>query len=168
MPVHVVVEARGRKVTGSAVTERVVSLRANRMLAALQLKKAELSILLTGDRQIQKLNKIYRKKDRPTDVLAFAMQEGEFGSISHTGLAPILGDLIISVPTALRQAEERNVPLLDEITMLLGHGLLHLLGWDHDTDAKDRAMRKETERLIAAARGQRPMAQSVKDGKKKR
>ena len=137
------------------------------MLAALQLKNAELSIVLTGDKQIRKLNKIYRKKDRPTDVLAFAMNEGEFGSISHAGLPRLLGDVIVSVETAARQASEREVVLLEEVTMLIAHGILHLLGWDHDTDAKDRAMRKETARLCAAASRGGRASSSVKGTKRR-
>jgi probable rRNA maturation factor len=132
------------------------------MLSALQMEKAELSIVLTGDKQIHKLNKIYRGKDRATDVLAFAMKEGEFGAVS----AGLLGDVIVSIPTAARQARERNVAPLDEVTMLIAHGILHLLGWDHDTDRKDRAMRKETDRLCAAAvraplyKGRKPRRQT--------
>jgi probable rRNA maturation factor len=158
MPVHLVVETRA-----VSLSERTVSLRAKRMLSALQMEKAELSIVLTGDKQIHKLNKLYRSKDRPTDVLAFAMQEGEFGTVS----AGLLGDVIVSVPTATRQARERNVAPLDEVTMLIAHGILHLLGWDHDTDAKDRAMRKETDRLVAAARRASPVKALVKARKKK-
>jgi probable rRNA maturation factor len=119
------------------------------MTAALSLDNRELSIVLTGDDQIQELNRLYRGKNRPTDVLAFAMSEGEFADFS----GKMLGDVIVSVPTARRQARERGATLLEETTMLLAHGLLHLLGWDHDTAAKDRAMRVETERLCAAARG---------------
>ena len=137
------------------------------MLSALQLKNAELSIVLTGDKQIHKLNKIYRKKDRPTDVLAFAMSEGEFGSISHAGLSRLLGDVIVSIPTAARQAAERESSLLDEVTMLMAHGILHLLGWDHDTDTKDRAMQKETRRLCAAAVKTGRSSSSVKGTKRR-
>src|SRR5438105_13479191 len=94
---------------------------------------------------------MYRGKDKPTDVLAFPMREGDFGRL-HAGLpAGLLGDVIVSVPTAKRQARAAKKDLLEEITMLMAHGLLHLLGWDHDTAAKDRAMRAETERLIAAS-----------------
>jgi probable rRNA maturation factor len=154
MPVHLRVETRA-----AVLSERTVVLRTKRMLSALQMQKAELSIVLTGDKQIHKLNKLYRSKDRPTDVLAFAMQEGEFGTVS----AGLLGDVIVSIPTATRQARERKVAPLDEVTMLIAHGILHLLGWDHDTDAKDRAMRKETDRLVAAAIA-RPL---LKERKKK-
>lgn len=93
------------------------------------------------------MNKIYRKKDRPTDVLAFAMREGDFGGLA----GDTLGDVVISVPTARRQAEEAGKDVLEEVTMLAAHGLLHLLGWDHDTPAKDRRMKAETERLLACA-----------------
>lgn len=117
------------------------------MLETLQLKKSELSILLTDDAQIKHLNRDYRHKDRATDVLAFAMREGE-----HAELAgEMLGDVVISLETAARQARAQGHSLREEVVFLLGHGVLHLLGWDHDTKAKDRAMRCETERLCAAA-----------------
>jgi probable rRNA maturation factor len=122
------------------------------MIDALQLKDSEVSFVLTNDERIHQLNKIYRHKDRPTDVLAFAMQEGELAELA----GGVLGDVIVSVPTARKQAEERGATVLDEVTMLLAHGLLHLLGWDHDTPAKDRRMRAETERLCQAARPSRP------------
>jgi probable rRNA maturation factor len=119
---------------------------ARRMLQALQMPDAELSIVLTGDDQIRILNRIYRKKDRPTDVLAFSQLEGR-----TMGRRTLLGDVIVSIPTARRQAEERGWTLTSEVTMLLAHGLLHLLGWDHETPAKDRKMRRETRRLCDAA-----------------
>jgi probable rRNA maturation factor len=120
---------------------------AHAMLAALQMTNCELSILLTGDSQIAVLNRIYRKKNRPTDVLAFAQREGEHGD--RTG--PLLGDVVVSVETARRQAKARGAPVASELTMLLAHGLLHLLGWDHETPSKDRRMRRETTRLTEAA-----------------
>jgi len=116
------------------------------MLRALQLEDSELSVVLTGDDQIQDMNRIYRKKDRPTDVLAFAQGEGE-----PSLAAGLLGDVVVSVPTARRQARARGRPLLAEVTMLLAHGLLHLVGWDHETAAKDRRMRREVQRLCRAA-----------------
>jgi probable rRNA maturation factor len=117
------------------------------MLDALQLDKAELSIVLTDDVQMRELNREYRGKDRSTDVLAFAMREGDFARLA----GELLGDVIVSVPTARRQARERGKTTLEEVTMLLAHGLLHLLGWDHDTKEKDRRMRAETDRLVLAA-----------------
>ena len=117
------------------------------MLRHLRLQKAELSIVLTTDRQIQKLNKLYRKKNKPTDVLSFPMREGKFGERAGA----LLGDIIISIPTARRQASEKGVSMRAEVTELLAHGLLHLLGWDHRTDAEDRAMRRETARLVSGS-----------------
>ena len=111
------------------------------------MKDRELSILLTGDHQIQKLNNIYRKKNHPTDVLAFSQHEGELGDRAGR----LLGDVAVSIPTARRQAEAAKRALVSEVTMLIAHGLLHLLGWDHETPAKDRRMRIETDRLCAAA-----------------
>jgi probable rRNA maturation factor len=130
---------------GLARAELVRRVRA--MIALLQLNKAEVSFVLTDDVHIHQLNKIYRHKDRPTDVLAFAMHEGEFGALA----GHLLGDVIVSVETARKQAQARRRPVLEEVTMLLAHGLLHLLGWDHRTDAEDRRMRAETSRLCAAA-----------------
>ena len=143
MPVSLVVQAGPHR----GVSSREVARRARAMLRSLGHTPSELSIVLTDDEQIHILNRDYRKKDRPTDVLAFAMSEGEFAEVSGA----MLGDVIISVPTAARQAAERDVATLEEVTMLLAHGLLHLLGWDHETAAKDRAMRAETDKLCAAA-----------------
>jgi probable rRNA maturation factor len=117
------------------------------MMRELELGDYEVSILLTGDNQIKILNGIYRKNNRPTDVLAFAQREGKFSDLAGR----LLGDVVISIPTARRQAEERGTGLTSELTALLAHGLLHLLGWDHDTPSKDRKMRRETRRLCRAA-----------------
>jgi len=122
------------------------------MLRALDMNELELSIVLTGDDQIRTLNRDYRRKDRPTDVLAFPQREGELGGAA--GL--LLGDVVVSIPTARRQATARRRPVLDEVTWLVAHGLLHLAGWDHDTPSRDRRMRRETERLCEAAQASRP------------
>ena len=147
--VSLVVERSERAAcAANQVTRAEILRRAKAMLAALQLKNEEVSLLLTSDEQIQELNKTYRHKDRPTDVLAFAQREGEFGALAGS----LLGDVIVSIPTATRQAAQRKHDLLSEVTMLMAHGILHLLGWDHETAAKDRRMRAETERLCDAAR----------------
>jgi probable rRNA maturation factor len=132
------------------------------MLRLLQLEKMELSVLLTDDDQIQELNKVYRAKDRPTDVLAVAMREGDFSALA----GELLGDVIISIPTARRQAGERKVAPLAEVTMLLAHGLLHLLGWDHETERQDRAMRAEVERLCVAAEARVDVKKAARGVKK--
>jgi probable rRNA maturation factor len=104
--------------------------------------------MLCDDETIRALNRDYRGKDRPTDVLAFAMREGDGGEL-HPDL---LGDVVISMDTARRQAAERAQRIVDEVTFLLAHGLLHLLGYDHRTDDEDRVMRARTDALVAAAR----------------
>jgi probable rRNA maturation factor len=138
----------------AGLTRPEILRRVRAMIKLLQLDKAEVSFVLTDDERIHQLNKIYRGKDRPTDVLAFAMHEGEFGALA----GHVLGDVIVSVPTARKQARTHRVDVLEEVTMLLAHGLLHLLGWDHETDAKDRRMRAETSRLCAAAQTPSPKA----------
>jgi len=117
------------------------------MLGELGRPGAELSVLLVDDPRIQELNRSWRDIDRPTDVLSFPMQEGDFGSVNPS----MLGDIVISVPTASKQAKEAGRTLEQEVGMLLAHGLLHLLGYDHDTRAKEKVMVRETERLMAAA-----------------
>jgi probable rRNA maturation factor len=143
MPVRLIVENGPY----AGVSRADVARRARAMLEAIQMKDRELSILLTGDNQIQKLNRLYRRKNRPTDVLAFSQHEGELGDLADR----LLGDVVVSIPTARRQAEARKRDLVSELTMLLAHGLLHLVGWDHETPAKDRRMQVETNRLCAAA-----------------
>jgi probable rRNA maturation factor len=138
----------------AGLTRASILRRLRAMIKLLQLDKAEVSFVLSDDKRIHQLNKIYRGKDRPTDVLAFAMHEGEFGALA----GHVLGDVIVSVPTARKQARSQKVPVLEEVTMLLAHGLLHLLGWDHETAAKDRRMRAETARLCAAALAPSPRA----------
>jgi probable rRNA maturation factor len=118
------------------------------MLRALDLADVELSILLCNDREIHALNRDYRHKDRPTDVLAFALREGHGGELARRAL----GDVVISIETARRQAAAAKHPVFTEVSMLLAHGLLHLLGWDHRTDEEDRRMRREVDRLLVACR----------------
>jgi len=116
------------------------------MLRALGLDDAELSILLCDETTIRGLNRQYRKKNKATDVLAFPMREGP-GPASSAGL---LGDVVISLPVATRQAAERDRPIIEEVTFLLAHGLLHLLGYDHRNQREEEEMKARTEDLMAA------------------
>jgi len=143
MPVHVETKGEPRAKTDA----KEVRARASRMLDALSLPNAELSILLCDDATIHALNRDYRKKDKPTDVLAFAMREGDYAELA----GDMLGDVIVSLDTAARQAKEKKHPLDREITMLVAHGLLHLLGYDHATRTEERRMTARTDALIAAA-----------------
>lgn len=128
---------------------RTIERRALKMLRELELDDVELSVALVDDACIQELNRDFRGKDRPTDVLAFAMREGE--AMPASGGVELLGDVVISVDTARRQASRAGRPLLDELTMLLGHGLLHLIGYDHRTKAEEKVMIEKTRQLEEAA-----------------
>ena len=96
----------------------------------------ELSLRLTDDAEIQELNAQYRNKNQPTDVLAFAALEADIPQSEEMLLhLPLyLGDLVISVETASRQAQQQGHSLQTELAWLAAHGLLHLLGWDHPDD----------------------------------
>jgi probable rRNA maturation factor len=100
---------------------------ATRLLDILDLD-AELSVVLVDDAEIHRLNAKYRRVDEPTDVLAFALREGDGGALHPD----VLGDVVISVDTAARQAVARNASIADEVRHLLTHGVLHLLGYDHE------------------------------------
>jgi probable rRNA maturation factor len=117
----------------------------DQMLARLKLPEAELSVLLTDDEAIRILNRDHRQRDKPTDVLAFAMDE------SVPDPAGILGDVVISLDTAERQADARGRPLIEEVRFLLAHGILHLVGYDHAEAAEKREMVAMTRQLVRSA-----------------
>ncbi len=116
-----------------------------KLLLSLGLPDAELSVLFIGDRAMRTLNHAWRGKDKTTDVLSFPMREGSFLHIQPE----MLGDIVISVPVAARQADEAGHPLAIEIERLLVHGLVHLLGYDHECGrhAARRMERKERQLL---------------------
>lgn len=93
----------------------------------------EVSLRLTTDTEIQTLNSQYREQDKPTDVLAFASLEANLPQSEEMLISmPLyLGDIIVSVDTAQRQAQQQEHSLSTELAWLTAHGLLHLLGWDH-------------------------------------
>jgi len=104
----------------------------------------EISIVFAGDRFMRGLNLAWRGKDKTTDVLSFPMEDDVWACADRpAGLLPLeLGDIVISVPQAIRQAKEYGVMLSEEIARLLVHGTLHLLGYDHERGtAEARAMR---------------------------
>ena len=104
----------------------------------------EVSILLTDDAEIRVLNHQYRHIDGPTDVLAFAMREGIGGNLNPQ----LLGDLVISVPTAQRQSIANGHSLDIELAILSVHGTLHLLGYDHQTPEEAEIMFEKQETLL--------------------
>jgi len=120
MPVELTSKHRKRGVQAGRIRAE-----AERLLCILGID-SELSVALIGDDEMQSLNARFRGKDRPTDVLAFPM-EAQGPPVSR-----LLGDVVISIDTAARQAAERNVEITDEIRVLLVHGVLHLIGYDHE------------------------------------
>lgn len=110
----------------------------------------ELSLRLTDDAEIQALNSQYRHQNKPTDVLAFAALEVDCPQPADLSeCEPLyLGDIVISVDTANRQAQQQGHTLKTELAWLAAHGLLHLLGWDHPDDDSLTQMLNEQERLL--------------------
>ncbi|PSR34939.1 MAG: rRNA maturation RNase YbeY [Sulfobacillus benefaciens] len=125
--------------------EETVRRAAQTALASLPgLTDAEVSILLTNDEEVHQLNRQYRGIDRTTDVLSFAQREGEFADPEDL----MLGDLVISVDRARSQAEEYGHSVDREISFLTVHGILHLLGWDHQTAEDEARMMEKTEGIL--------------------
>lgn len=115
-----------------------------RTLRDLGYESAECGVLLVSDRRIAELNRTFRKVAAPTDVLAFSMQEGQ----RVQGSPNLLGDVVISAERALSQAMDRGHSLERELSFLLVHGLLHLLGWDDTTKADRRRMLQAQEKIL--------------------
>jgi probable rRNA maturation factor len=145
MPTQVRYQGRGRRTVSCLTIKR----RGNCMLRSLGLGDAELSVLLCDDSTIRSLNRRYRRKNRACDVLSFSMREGQ----RLRGSDAILGDIVISLPAVARRASETEARALDEATYLLAHGLLHLLGFDHQTSTDERRMNVRVRRLVEEARG---------------
>lgn len=98
-----------------------------------------LTLVMTDDETIRALNRTYRDEDSATDVLSFSATEGET-FVTPDDEPPYLGDVIVSFPTALAQAEARGESVDDELRLLVAHGCLHLLGYDHATPEEEAAM----------------------------
>lgn len=117
-------------------------------------KHGEVSLSLVNDEEIRRLNRQYRGIDKPTDVLSFpqmepgeTIEEGE----DEAGPPPHFGDIVISVPRAVAQAREYGHSVERELGFLFVHGLLHLFGYDHDTEASERDMFARQEAVLSQA-----------------
>ena len=110
----------------------------------------EVGVTFLDDAAIQELNRDYRDKDRPTDVLSFALNEGDEPEIVDAPEEELLGDILISLETTARQAEEYGHSLERELAYLTVHGMLHLLGYDHEEPADQAEMRLEEEAVLAS------------------
>ncbi|MCK4536051.1 MAG: rRNA maturation RNase YbeY [Desulfuromonadales bacterium] len=130
------IENRQKKVKVRKIPLRRV---ARKILSASGCPDAQLSILIVSDRQIQAINRDYLQRDKPTNVISFAMQEGE-----GAGVQPdLLGDVVISAETALRDALDAGRSFESELYFLLLHGILHLLGYDHERGSLAEAQQME-------------------------
>ncbi|GMB07587.1 rRNA maturation RNase YbeY [Thermolongibacillus altinsuensis] len=111
---------------------------------------AEVSITFVDNEKIREINRDYRGKDQPTDVISFALEEMGEGEIEVVGvdLPPVLGDIIISVPKARQQAEEYGHSFMRELGFLAVHGFLHLLGYDHETEEEEKVMFAKQEEIL--------------------
>lgn len=139
-----------RKVARRTVEVVRSSLAAKRSRAGKGYQETQMSILFCEDAYIKRLNREYRGVDTATDVLAFSMQEGRFSKVHPE----ILGDVLISLETASRQAKSYGHSLDKEIALLVAHGILHLLGYDH-LKKKDKELMRKKEKEILAVVGDR-------------
>lgn len=135
---------------GVAVDGAGVRRWAERVLEALDLEGAELSVVLCDDAHIHALNARWRGVDAPTDVLAFPMDQPLIPSEGDGGpLGALLGDVVISLPTAERQGADRGHGRDRELQVLLVHGVLHLLGHDHAEPDQAGRMEQASRELLA-------------------
>ncbi len=131
---------------------RLASLRklANRILQAIGESEALLSLEIVGDDRMRRLNRTFRRRDKTTDVLAFATREGP-GPPSA-----LLGDVVISLPQAIRQAREHQRGIDHELAVLLIHGVLHLCGYDHERSEGEARRMARRERAVLRGIGPIP------------
>lgn len=114
---------------------------------------AEISVTFVNDEQIHELNKKYRNKDVPTDVLSFPMGENGVYDENHDTGAKILGDIVISMETAVEQAKRYGHGLDREVGYLTAHSMLHLLGYDHENGGMERVHMREKEEQVMTQLG---------------
>ncbi len=143
---------------GSSADPRTVRRRAGKILHALGRAHSELSILLCNDDLIRDLNREHRDVDSATDVLSFSMQNED----DPVDPARMLGDVVISIETAVRQANRHGCSVIDEVTTLLVHGVLHLVGYDHRDDAEEGRMNALARHLEGIVSTQRKRFQTRK------
>lgn len=133
------------RVRNGGIDTRGLRTTAQTLLDSLGHGRSTLSLSLVRDPAIRALNRQYRGKDRATDVLSFPLLEP--AELAGGTEPKLLGDVVISVDTAVRQAADYDAPLRRELERLLIHGILHLLGHDHAAAAERRRMEKEERRL---------------------
>lgn len=131
------------------ILERLLQLAGEKETVA---NDAEISVSFVNNNEIQEINRDYRDKDEPTDVISFAMQESVEGEImidvGDLDIPETLGDIIISIEKAKEQAEEYNHSYVRELGFLAVHGFLHLLGYDHMNDEDEKIMFTKQEEIL--------------------
>lgn len=109
---------------------------------------AEVSVSFVDNKEIRQLNKLYRNKDKSTDVLSFPLGENGVYDVNNETGAFLLGDVVISIETAIKQSQMYNHSLEREVGFLTVHSMLHLLGYDHETSPLDAAQMREKEEQV--------------------
>ena len=147
---QLLIENRQKKVT---VGLRRLRQAVRKILLALDCNDKEISLVLVDNEQIQAINKQYLNRDQPTNVISFSQTEGEFGNIHPH----IMGDVIISVERALSDSNTGGLNFDDELDFLVMHGVLHLLGYNHENTSKveEQRMQAKTEELFFTLKGYR-------------
>ena len=127
------------------ISKTILQKKAQAILNALGSHEGELSILVVDDSEIKTLNKDYLNRSGPTNVIAFPMKEGDFSDINPQ----LLGDVVISMETAGREALQSGISTEERFAQLLVHGILHLFGFDHEKSEQDaRKMEKKSDELL--------------------
>ena len=127
------------------ISKKKIRQTATAVLNALEYPDAELSILIVDDQQIAQLNQAYLNRQGPTNVIAFPMRAGRFSEIAPN----LLGDVVISIQTAAQESQRGGLSMEERFDQLLIHGILHLLGYDHEsTKTEARKMDKKTQELL--------------------
>ena len=139
MPIYIRNKQKKLKINTSKVRRTV-----NKILALLDLVGKEVSVLLVDNESIREINKKYLGRDTATNVISFAMAEGLHGSVNPA----LIGDIVISVEKALTDSRRSGMPMEDEIDFLLLHGILHLIGYEHEIDETGAQRMKAKEREL--------------------
>lgn len=132
----ILIEDRQKKIE---IDHRRIRHSMKKILNLLDCDDKEISLLFVDDDEIRKINHLYLNRDYPTNVISFSLSEGEFGNVNPH----ILGDIVISVETALNDSEEAGIHLNDELDFLMIHGILHLLEYDHENTTEDEIQKME-------------------------
>jgi probable rRNA maturation factor len=144
----IIIENRQKKIS---VDRRSVRRAMSRIMKYLNCSDKAISLLFVDNKEIREINRRYLNKDYPTNVLAFSLTAGEFGNINPN----ILGDIVISVDTAYKDAVESGIEFNDELAFLMIHGILHLLNYDHENAShkKTQQMKKKEQELFYMLKG---------------